>query len=144
MHTSLPTPSPEHLRVGQSVHVNSRAIWLPAVVTSVARTRVGVAHHDDGPPTLTGVVPPWVVRPADNVRLQPVHLLSYGDEVITFDGVVCTVATRPWEGRAGWWFVTFADGRRAVLPAGAVLRLVDTTPQVTVNGQPIGLLLGRR
>jgi hypothetical protein len=30
--------------------------------------------------------------------------------------------------------LTYADGERVTLPAGAVLRLTDPTPAVTVNG----------
>lgn len=127
----------DRLRVGQPVHVNSRAAWLPAVITSLARTEVGVELRAAGKPPLTGVVPPWVVRPADGVRLLPVERVSCGDRVCDFDGSTHTVALPAWEGRDGWWFVTFSDGRRATLPAGTVLRLVDDTPQVTVNGQPI-------
>ena len=138
MNPTLPTPmSGEQLCIGQPVHVNSHAAWLPAVVTSIARTQVGVELRADGHPPLTGVVAPWVVRPADGVRLLPVHRLSCGDEVVSFDGTTQTVAVPAWQGRDGWWFVTFTDGRRATLPAGAVLRLLDTTPQVSVNGQPI-------
>ena len=125
------------LSVGQPVHVNARAAWLPAVITSLARTEVRVELRAAGQPPLTGVVPPWVIRPADGVRLLPVQRVSRGDRIVTFDGSTHTVALPAWEGRDGWWFVTFADGRRATLPAGTVLRLVDDTPQVTVNGQLI-------
>jgi hypothetical protein len=86
---------------------------------------------------MTGVVPPWAVRAADGVRLMPAHRVSCGDEVRNFDGTTQTIALPAWNGRDGWWFVTFTDGRRATHPAGTVLRLVDTTPQVTVNGNPI-------
>ena len=138
MNLNLSTVMPvDQLRIGQPVHVNSRTAWLPAVITSIARTEVGVELRTAGQPPLTGVVPPWVVRPADGVRLLPVHRVSCGDQAFNFDGTTQTVALPAWEGRDVWWFVTFTDGRRATLPAGTVLRLVDDTPQVTVNGQPI-------
>ncbi|MGI5185492.1 hypothetical protein ACQEVZ_55540 [Dactylosporangium sp. CA-152071] len=127
----------DQLRIGQPVHVNSRTAWLPAVVTSIARTAVGVELRTPGETPLTGVVPPWVIRPADGVRLLPVQRASSGDQVFKFDGTTQTVAAPAWEGRDGWWFVTFTDGHRACLPAGTVLRLVDDTPSVTVNGQPL-------
>jgi hypothetical protein len=138
MNLTLSTVMPvDQLRIGQPVHVNSRTTWLPAVVTSIARTAVGVELRTAAETPLTGVVPPWVIRCADGVRLLPVQRVSCGDRVCNFDGSTHTVALPAWEGYDGWWFVTFTDGRRATLPAGTVLRLVDDTPQVTVNGQPI-------
>jgi len=138
MNLNLSTVMPvDQLRIGQPVHVNARTAWLPAVVTSIARTAVGVELRACGETPLTGVVPPWVIRPADGVRLAPVQRVSCGDKVVTFDGATHTVAAPAWQGRDGWWFVTFTDGQRACLPAGAVLRLVDDTPSVTVNGQPL-------
>jgi hypothetical protein len=145
MITELPTAAPAMplradqppLHVGQRVHVNSRRTWLLAVITSVARTQVGVQLHADGLPTRAGAVPPWVIRPADGVQLRSVQQLAHGDQVVTFHGDLYTVAAPAWYGRDGWWLVTFTDQRRAVLPAATVLRLVDPTPQVTVNGRPI-------
>jgi hypothetical protein len=140
MNLNLSTVMPvDQLRIGQPVHVNSRTTWLPAVITSLARTQVGVELRTAGQPPLTGVVPPWVVRPADGVRLLPVHRVACADQVFHFDGTTYTVALPAWEGHDGWWFVTFTDGRRATVPAGTVLRLVDDTPRVTVNGRPISI-----
>jgi hypothetical protein len=138
--TAAPATAPHighpPLHVGQRVHVNSRTAWLPAVVTSIARTHVGVQLHADGRPVQAGAVPPWVIRPAAGVQLRRVQELAYGDQVVTFNGDVYTVAVA-WHGPDGWRLVTFTDRRRAVLPAGTVLRLVDPTPQITVNGLPI-------
>jgi hypothetical protein len=133
----LPADGQPPLHVGQRVHVNSRTTWLPALVTSVARTTVGLRLHGDGLPARTSAVPPWFIRPADGMQLRDVQRLAHGDQVVTFHGDVHTVAAPAWYGRDGWWLVTFTDRRQAVLPAGTVLRLVDPTPQVTVNGQPI-------
>ncbi|ROO52760.1 hypothetical protein EDC02_7701 [Micromonospora sp. Llam0] len=129
---------PADLRLGQAVHVNARAAWLPAIVTSVTHTRVGVAY---GAPLQAGgqladAVAPWVVRPADGVRLHPVHEVRVGDDVVAFDGTTLTVAGA-WQGRDRWWVIDYTTGGRAIVPPGAILRLADPTPQVTVNGVPL-------
>jgi hypothetical protein len=136
---SLPRPE---LRPGQAVHVNARAAWLPATVVSVAHTAIGVTLS---PPTggpLTRTVAPWVVQPAEGFRLEPVHRLRIGDEVVAADGAIYTVAAT-WQGRDGWWLIIYATGESAAVPASAVLRLVDPTPTVTISGTGLGLVAGR-
>jgi hypothetical protein len=124
------------LHLGQAVHVNSRAAWLPATVTSIAHTRIGVTYRTAQPRPLGDAVAPWVVRPANGVRLQPVHALRTGDEVVAFDGTIHTVAS-VWQGCDGWYVVGYTDGEHASVPPGAILRLSDPTPQVTVDGLPV-------
>ena len=125
------------LRIGQPVHVNRRASWLPATVTSLTPREVGVAYQTGGPVPLTETVLPWAVRPADGALLCPAHRVAAGDEVI-FGSSTRTVAAPPWKGRDGWLVLHFTDGGQpALVLPGAVLRLVDRTPTVTVNGLPI-------
>jgi hypothetical protein len=126
-------PRPD-LFPGQAVHVNAHAAWLPATVISVAHTSVGISLFSTEAGVLTRAVAPWVVQPADGHRLEPVHNLRHGDDVVAADGTIHTVAAAPWQGRDGWWVLTYTDGERVTLPAGAVLRLTDPTPAVTVNG----------
>ncbi|MCG5446225.1 hypothetical protein NIE79_004793 [Micromonospora sp. NIE79] len=123
------------LHVGQAVHVNARAAWLPATVTSLAAARVGVDYHLAVAPgrRRTEVVAPWRVRPADGVCLRPVRELRAGDDVLAFDGTTRTVAAI-WPRRDRWWVISHADGAHAVVPPTAVLRLTDPTPTVTVHG----------
>jgi len=74
------------------------------------------------------------VRPAPGYRLVQVRKLVAGDQVVAADGNVFTVAVPPWQGRSGAWLVEYTNGSRAVLAATAVLRVVDPTPQISVNG----------
>ncbi|RQX16707.1 hypothetical protein DDE19_14110 [Micromonospora ureilytica] len=126
------------LHVGQAVHVNAHAAWLPATVTSLAAARVVVDYRITVPAgrRRTEVVPPWRVRPADGVCLRPVRDLRAGDDVLAFDGTTRTVAAI-WPRRDRWWVISHADGARAVVPPTAVLRLTDPTPTVTVHGIPL-------
>jgi hypothetical protein len=128
----LPRPQ---LRLGQSVHVNAHAAWLPATVVSIAHTAIGINLQTVTPVTRT--VAPWVVQPAEGLRLEPVHRLRHGDQVVDAAGNSSTVAAPPWQGRDGWWVITYTNGVQAILPAGAILRLRDDTPAVTVNGAPV-------
>jgi hypothetical protein len=66
-----------------------------------------------------------------------VHQLRHGDEIVAADGTNRTLAGPPWQGRDGWWIVSYAGGERVSLPACAVLRLPDPTPAVTVNGAAV-------
>jgi hypothetical protein len=127
----LPRPD---LHPGQAVHVNAHAAWLPATVICVAHTAIGISLPSAANGPLTRTVAPWVVQPADGYRLEPVGNLRHGDELVAADGTIHTVAGTPWPGRDGWWVLTYADGERVTLPAGAVLRLTDPIPAVTVNG----------
>lgn len=122
------------LRLGQPVHVNVHSTWLPAVVTWLAPGRVGVDYHTSRPLGLGPVTSPWTVRPAAGYRLVQVRKLVAGDEIVAADGTVFTVAAPPWRGRSGAWLVEYTNGSRAVLAATAVLRVIDPTPQVSVNG----------
>jgi len=88
------------LRPGQAVHVNARAAWLPATVTSIAHTRIGVTYHIRTTHPLSDAVAPWVVRPADGIRLCAVYAVRAGDEIVAFDGTVHTV-TNTWRSRDG-------------------------------------------
>ncbi|MGC4750458.1 hypothetical protein ACLQ28_33040 [Micromonospora sp. DT201] len=126
------------LHVGQAVHVNARAAWLPATITSLAPARVGVDYRIPAPPGRrhTEAVAAWRVRPADGVRLRPVRELRAGDDVLAFDGTTRTVAAI-WPRRDRWWVISHADGARAVVPPTAVLRLTDPTPTVSVHGIPL-------
>jgi len=129
----LPRPD---LCLGQAVHINAHAAWLPATVVSIAHTGVGISLAcTDG--TRTRTVAPWVVQPADGHRLAPVHQLRHGDEVVAADGSVHTVDGPPWQGRDSWWVLSYAGGERVSLPPAAVLRLTDPTPTVTVGGAAI-------
>ena len=130
------------LRIGQPVHVNLHASWLSATVTSVAPRHVGVAYHNGVAAQLADTVLPWAVRPADGAQLRPARRIATGDQVIfgsgSFGSSVRTVAAPPWKGRDGWLVLHFTDGAQpALIHPGAVLRLVDDTPQVTVNGRPL-------
>jgi len=126
------------LRIGQPVHVNQRASWLDATVTSIGSRTVGVAYQNHGvAAAFADAVRPWAVRPADGAQLRPAAQVSAGDVVI-FGSRIRTVAAPPVVGRDGWLALQFADGAQpALVMPGAVLRLVDDTPQVTVNGQPL-------
>ncbi|GIF69353.1 hypothetical protein Ais01nite_73880 [Asanoa ishikariensis] len=132
---TLPRPA---LHLGQAVHVNARTAWLPATVISIAHTRIGIAYAAELPVSipLADAVVPWVVRPADGVRLRPVHALCSGDDLVAADGSTVTVATA-WQGRDRWWVISFIDGQRAVVPPNTIVRLTDPTPQVSVNGIPL-------
>jgi len=125
------------LRIGQPVHVNHRASWLPATVTFVAARQVGVTYQTDGRSPFADTVLPWAVRPADGAALRPARRVAAGDQVI-FGASTRTVAAPPWKGRDGWLVVHFTDGGQpALVHPAAMLRLVDDTPPVTVNGQPL-------
>jgi hypothetical protein len=126
------------LHVGQTVHVNVRAAWVPATVTSITRTRIGVAYlaYPQPASALATAVAPWVVRPADGVRLQAVRKLRVGDDVVAFDGTQLAV-DYVWQGRNGWWAIDYTNGERAAVPPMAILRLSDPTPTVSVNGVPL-------
>ena len=139
------TPAPPHsiLTVGQAVHVNAHAAWLPATVVSIAHTGVAITFPGAST-TVIRTVAPWVIRPAQGHRLQPVHRLRHGDEVVAADGTTHTIAGTPWQGADGWWVLTYANGQRAALPPGAVLRLMDTDPEVSVSGTAITTIAPRR
>jgi hypothetical protein len=119
-----PGPRPP-LRLGQSVHVNAHAAWLPATIVSVAHTAVRVELHATAP--ITRTVARWVVQPADGFRLQPPHGLRPGDQVVDAAGTTRIVAAPPWQGGDGWWVIAYTTGEQATVPAGAILRLRDTT-----------------
>jgi hypothetical protein len=123
---------PDQLRLGQAVHVNAHATWLPATVTSIAHTSVGVAYDAEFPHPFAGRVAPWVVRPADGIRLQHVHALRAGDEVVAFDGAIHTIA-HVWQGRDRWWVIDYTSGEHAVVPPQAILRLTDPHPPASVT-----------
>lgn len=130
------------LRPGQPVHVNRRASWLNATVTCVGSRTVGVHYPSTGAGTpLADAVRPWAVRPAAGVQLRPVRQITAGDQII-FGARIRTVAAPPVDDRSGWLALSFTDGdQTALVMPGAVLRLVDDTPQVTVNGQPLSTML---
>jgi hypothetical protein len=124
------------LHPGQAVHVNAHSAWLDATVTHVGPTAVGIRLSGQvGVRTRT--VTPWVVRPADGYRLAGIGELRHGDQIVAADATVRTLAGPPWQGRDGWWVLTFADTTTVSLPAGAILRLVDDTPTVSVDGVAI-------
>ena len=147
--TLQPQPAvPQHLqphlllRPGQSVHVNRRASWLPATVTRVGSRTVGVRYHN---PAVSAphadAVAPWAVRPADGAQLRAATSITVGDQII-FGSRIRTVAAPPVGDRTGWLELSFTDGdQNALVMPGAVLRLIDDTPQVTVNGQPLSTAL---
>ncbi len=125
------------LRIGQPVHVNHHASWLPATVTCVATRHVGVTYHHGVPAQLADTVLPWAVRPADGAQLRPARRIATGDRVI-FGSTVRTVAAPPYNGRGGWLVLQFTDSAQpALIHPGAVLRLIDDTPQVTVDGRSL-------
>jgi hypothetical protein len=130
------------LHLGQAVHVNAHAAWLPATVVSIAHTAVGISLATTAG-SRTRTVAPWVVQPADGHRLAPVHELRHGDEIVAADGTTHTVSGTPWQGRDGWWLLTYAGGERVILPPAAVLRLTDLTPAVTANGTALTSTPGR-
>lgn len=144
-----PQPAvPQHLqphlllRPGQPVHVNHRASWLNATVTHVGSRTVGVHYQSTGAGApLADAVAPWAVRPADGARLCPARQITAGDQII-FGTRIRTVAAPPVVDRCGWLAVGFTDGdQSALVMPGAVLRLVDDTPQVSVNGRPLTIML---
>jgi hypothetical protein len=129
-------PRPD-LNPGQAVHVNARAAWWPATVTSVAHTAIGVTLTSPTRGPLTVTVAPWVVRAAAGYRLAPVARLRAGDEIAAADGSTHTLAAPPWQGSDGWWVLSYDSGTTAALPPGTVLRLVDPIPDVLVGGIPL-------
>jgi hypothetical protein len=132
---------PAHLllRIGQMVHVNHRASWLEATITSVGSRTVGVCYQNAVAP-LAEAVRPWAVRPADGAQLRPARQVTVGDQII-FGRRIHTAAAPPVQGRDGWLVLHFTDGGQpALVMPGAVLRLVDDTPQVTVNGRPLSVM----
>ena len=72
------------LRIGQPVHVNHHASWLPATVTCLTPREVGVSYQAGypigGPAPLADTVLPWAVRPAEGALLRPARLVTAGDE----------------------------------------------------------------
>src|SRR5690349_14706964 len=86
-----PTPPRPTLTVGQAVHVNAHAAWLSATVVSIAHTGVAISFRGAFT-NVTRTVAPWVIRPAAGHRLQPVHRLRHGDEVVAADGTTHTIA----------------------------------------------------
>lgn len=147
--TFQPQPAvPQHLqphqllRPGQPVHVNSRASWLPATVTRVGSRTVGVSYHNPAvSASHADAVAPWAVRPAAGAQLRAATSITVGDQII-FGSRIRTVAAPPAGDRTGWLELSFTDGdQNALVTPGAVLRLVDDTPQVTVNGQPLSTML---
>jgi hypothetical protein len=144
-----PQPAvPQHLqphlllRPGQPVHVNRRASWLNATVTGVGSGTVGVHYQSIGAGTPhADAVQPWAVRPADGAQLRAARQIAAGDQII-FGTRIRTVAAPPVDDPSGWLALSFTDGgQRALVMPGAVLRLVDDTPQVTVNGHPLATML---
>ena len=131
----LPSVLPR-LHLGQAVHVNVRAAWLPATVRAIAAGRVAVIFETDLPTLLSGEFAPWTVRPADGLQLRPVKQLRAGEKVVAYDGTPHPVGAA-WPRRDGYWTIPFADGRVGTVPAGAILRVTDPTPRVTVNGCPV-------
>jgi hypothetical protein len=128
------------LRPGQPVHVNHRASWLAATVTSVGSRTVGVCYQPAAAVALADAVPPWAVRPADGAQLRPARQVTVGDQII-FGTRIRTAAAPPVEGYDGWLVLPFTDGGQpALVMPGAVLRVVDATPHVTVNGRPLSAL----
>jgi hypothetical protein len=135
--TAIP-PTPAHtLQIGQHVHVNTRAAWYPAQVTSITHTRIGVTFDLAPSSRLAAWVTPALVRPADGVRLQPVQALRGGDDLLAYDGTVHTL-TDAWPARDHRWILDYTSGTRTSVPAHAILRLPDHTPPVTINGTPLG------
>jgi len=130
------------LRPGQPVHVNHRASWLNATVTSVGSRTVGVRYQSTAVAVpLADAVRPWAVRPADGAQLRAARQITAGDQII-FGTRIRTVAAPPVVDRSGWLALSFTDGnQRALVMPGAVLRLVGDTPQVTINGQPLTTML---
>jgi len=122
------------LHLGQTVHVNAHAAWLAAIVISITHTAVGISLATAAAGTRTRTVAPWVVQPADRHRLAPVHQPRGGDEVVAADGTIHAIAAAPWQGRDGWWVLTYSGGERVSLPPAAVLRLTDPTAALTING----------
>jgi hypothetical protein len=129
------------LRPGQPVHVNHRASWLDATVTAVGSRTVGVRYQNTvAAVPLADTVRPWAVRPADGAQLRAARQITAGDQII-FGTRIRTVAAAPVEGRDGWLMLEFTDrGQAALVMPGAVLRLVDDTPRVTINGQPLATM----
>ncbi|GGL12678.1 hypothetical protein [Mangrovihabitans endophyticus] len=149
-HAYLPGITPPHLaahlllRPGQPVHVNHHAGWLPATVTRIAARTVEVSYPaTTAAGRLARTVRPWAVRPADGARLRPARQVTAGDQII-FGSRIRTVAAPPAQDQAGWLVLAFTDGGQAalVLP-GAVLRLLDDTPPVSVHGRPVTTRSGR-
>lgn len=147
--TYQPQPAvPQHLqphqmlRPGQPVHVNRRACWLPATVTRVGSRTVGVRYQNPAVSApLADAVAPWAVRPADGAQLRAATSITVGDQII-FGSRIRTVAAPPVDDRTGWLQLSFTDGgQNALVMPGAVLRLVDDTPQVTLNGRPLTTVL---
>jgi hypothetical protein len=142
--------SPRHLqphlllRPGQPVHVNHRASWLHATVTAVSTRTISVRYQPTtgtdigiGTGVFADAVRPWAVRPAHGAQLRPARDVAAGDQII-FGNRIRTAAAGPVEGRDGWLALCFTDGGQpALVMPGAVLRLVDDTPQVFVNGRPL-------
>lgn len=130
------------LRPGQPVHVNQHACWLNATVTRVGSRTVGVCYQNPAVAApRADAVRPWVVRPAGGAVLRAARQITAGDQVI-FGSRIRTVAAPPVDDRAGWLALSFTDGgQNALVMPGAVLRLVDDTPQVTVNGRPLATIL---
>jgi hypothetical protein len=132
MLTNTTFATTKSLAIGQTVHVNAHHRWLPATVHAVTRTAVTVAPQHD--PTRRAVVAPWVIRPADGARLTSPARLRCGDQLLTFDGRAHDIAT-VWRGRNGWWLITYTTGETTTVAPGAVVRIVDTQPPVTVRRQ---------
>ncbi|MBI1758146.1 MAG: hypothetical protein HYR62_02810 [Actinobacteria bacterium] len=134
------SPPTGGLRVGQPVHVNTHATWLPGVVTFLAGTRIGVRTQPPaGHMPFSGVVAPWVVRPARGASLRPVAHLRGGDVVLAHDGTTHTIATLRPATFGGRWLLTYTSGHRVSLPATAVLRLTQaTTPRPAAHRRRAG------
>jgi hypothetical protein len=121
-------PAPyRRLHPGQAVHVNAHAGWIPATVTSIGHTRVGLAYPPGTPAPFAGPVSPWVVRPADGVGLRRVRDLRPGDRVLAFDGTVHEVVNPAWPCRDGWWVVGYTTGEHTAVPAHTILRVLQRT-----------------
>ena len=131
---SLPV-APHRLSLGLQVHVNLGAIWIEAEVTSITHTRIGVAYRRDPDLRLSNRVAPSHVRPAEGVCLRPVQDLCHGEDLVAFDGTLLTIDTTWPVGHR--WGISYLNGARTSVPARAVLRLREQTPQVTINGIPL-------
>jgi len=123
---TIPSPgSTPAFHVGQAVHVNAGAAWLSATVTSISHARIHVSYPGASSARFAGPVAPSLVRPADGARLQAVHEVHPGDEVVAFAGGLNAIRTLRRCGD-GWWAIDYQGGDRAMVPPTAVLRLRDS------------------
>lgn len=131
-----PSTPVQDLHVGQTVHVNVRAAWLAAEVTSITHTRIAVTYHAGPRVLLADRVPAWLVRAAHGIRLQPVQKVCSGDDLVASDGTLHPLAGA-WPAPGHRWVIGYTSGTQVTVPAHAILRLKDHTPHVTHNGIPL-------